>query len=142
MRAHGWPNLLSKKTLDVPGLREREIEPTYGEVDPLAPELDCPAADREMQGYIGMGALKVCKAWNEPAHGDRRFARENHGVSPRVGRSQAINRRCQLCKEPYKRQVEGLTRRCKSQAPAGFLEEPKANVFGQFSDPAAYGAVG
>ena len=50
--------------------------------------------------------------------------------------------RCQLCKEPAKGQVEGLARRRKSQAPAGFLEKPKAKVFGQFGDPAADGAVG
>ena len=73
-RAHDRPDLLSEKALDVPGLREREVEPTYGEVDPLAPELHGPSADREMQGYIGMGALKTCKSRNQPAHGDRRLA--------------------------------------------------------------------
>jgi hypothetical protein len=44
----------------MPRLRERKVEPTDGEVDPLAPELDGPAADLEMQGNIGMGALKAC----------------------------------------------------------------------------------
>jgi hypothetical protein len=53
-----------------------------------------------------------------------------------------MNRRCQLGKKPAKRQVEGLARRRKSQAPAGSLEKPEAKYFGQFGDPAADGAVG
>ena len=43
----------------MPCVREREVEPADGEIDPVASELDRPATDGEVQRDIGMRDLNA-----------------------------------------------------------------------------------
>ena len=70
-------NLFSKKEYLFVDIRDVEVSPPDGQVDPRA-EHDWPPASNQLQVNIGMPIGKLTRAGDQPPHQQSRLARQTH----------------------------------------------------------------
>jgi len=67
-RPHDRTDFLWEEGLNMPRTREGEVKSAYGQIDAVPTEPDSSATYGQMKGNVGMGALKPCQSWDQPAH--------------------------------------------------------------------------
>ncbi|MNH13984.1 hypothetical protein D3C79_735700 [compost metagenome] len=118
-----------------------KIIAAQGQVDTAAGEVDRPAGRHQVQVNIRVGGMKGRQPWDQPAHGDGRFARQHQYVLSRL-LLQAVHRAFKLLEHRQGGAVQGAPGGGEKDRPVAPLEQLHPQRLFQQAYLPAHGAVG